>query len=54
LVGTPRSAVKSRTTFFELFPKAKEIEVEIISESGQNAIEWESDMKKIKLPTFIK
>ena len=42
------------TTFFELFPKAKEIEVEIISESGQNAIEWESDMKKIKLPTFIK
>ena len=36
------------------FPKAEEIEVEIISESGQKAIEWESDMKKIKLPTSVK
>jgi hypothetical protein len=50
----PKRLTNLETTFFELFPKAKEIEVEIISESGQNAIEWESDMKKIKLPTFIK
>ena len=50
----PKRLPNLETPFFELFPKAKEIEVEIISESGQNAIEWESDMKKIKLPTFIK
>jgi len=37
-----------------LFPKAKEIEVEIISESGQKAMEWESGTKKIKLPTSVK
>ena len=38
------------TTFFQQFPKAEEIEVEVISASGQKAIEWENNMKKINLP----
>jgi hypothetical protein len=42
------------TTFFQQFPKAEEIEVEIITASGQKAIEWENDTKKIKLPTLSK
>ena len=52
--SNPSQFTNLETTFFQLFPKAKEIEVEIISESGQKAMEWESDTKKIKLPTSIK
>ena len=48
----PERLKNLETTFFKLFQKAKEIEVEIISGSGQEAIEWESSMKKIKLPTL--
>jgi len=47
----PKRLKNLETTFFKLFQKAEEIEVEIISGSGQEAIEWESSMKKIKLPT---
>ena len=50
----PNKIINLETTFFQKFPKAKEIEVEIISASGQKAIEWENDMKKIKLPTLSK
>ena len=52
--SNPKQLKNLETTFFELFPKAHEIEVEIISASGQKAIEWESDINKIKLPTSIK
>ena len=52
--SNPKQLTSLETSFFKLFPKAKEIEVEMISASGQKAIEWESDMKKIKLPTSIK
>jgi len=50
----PRKIKNLETTFFQQFPKAEEIEVEIISASGQKAIEWENNTKKIKLPTFSK
>ena len=40
--------------FFQKFPKAEEIEVELITASGQKAIEWEKETKKIKLPTLSK
>ena len=46
----PNQLTSLKTTFFKLFPKAEEIEVEVISASGQKAIEWENDMKKINLP----
>ena len=36
--------------FFQIFPKAEELEVQIISEKSQSAIEWESDTKTIKIP----
>ena len=52
--SNPKQLKNLETTFFELFPKAHEIEVEVISASGQQAIEWENDIKKIKLPTSIK
>jgi len=52
--SNPKQLKNLETTFFELFPKAHEIEVEVISVSGQQAIEWENDIKKIKLPTSIK
>jgi len=50
----PKEIKNLETTFFQKFPKAEEIEVEIISASGQKAIEWENDTKKIKLPTLSK
>ena len=37
------------TSFFKIFPKAKEIEVEVVSDAGQREIEWDSDQTKIKL-----
>ena len=37
------------TSFFKIFPKAKEIEVEVVSDAGQRDIEWDSDQNKIKL-----
>ena len=37
------------TSFFKLFPKAEEIEVEVASDAGQREIEWDSDQNKIKL-----
>ena len=46
----PKRIKNLETTFFQKFPKAEEIEVEIISNSGQKAIEWENDSKTIKLP----
>ena len=52
--SNPNKLTSLETTFFKIFPKAEEIEVEIISASGQKAIEWESNMKEIKLPTSIK
>ena len=42
------------TTFFQNFSKAQEIEVEIISASGQKAIEWGNKTKQIKLPNLSK
>ena len=45
------SELKELTTmFFQIFPKAEELEVQIISEKSQSAIEWESDTKTIKIP----
>ena len=41
---------KLTTMFFQIFPKAEELEVQIISEKSQSAIEWESDTKTIKIP----
>ena len=38
------------TNFFKIFPKAEEIEVEIVSASGQKSIEWENSANSIKLP----
>ena len=52
--SNPNQLTNLETTFFKLFPKAEEIEVEIISASGQKAIEWGNDIKKIMLPTSIK
>jgi len=46
----PKRLKNLETTFFKLFQNAKEIEVEIISGLGQEAIEWESSMTKIELP----
>ena len=37
------------TSFFKIFPKAKEIEVEVASDADQREIEWDSDQNKIKL-----
>ena len=42
------------TTFFQNFSKAQEIEVEIISASGQKAIEWGNKTKQIKIPNLSK
>jgi len=50
----PERIKSLKTTFFQKFPKAEEIEVEIISASGQKAIEWENNTNKIKLPTLSK
>ena len=50
----PKEIKNLKTTFFQKFPKAEEIEVEVISASGQKAIEWENDAKKIKLPSLSK
>ena len=41
---------KLTTMFFQIFPKAEELEVQIISDKGQSAIEWENDIKTITLP----
>jgi hypothetical protein len=51
---SPKQLNNLETTFFQKFPKAKEIEVEVISASGQKAIEWENDVKMIKLPALSK
>ena len=51
---SPKQLNNLETTFFQKFPKAKEIEVEVISASGQKAIEWEKDTKTIKLPALSK
>jgi hypothetical protein len=48
----PKQIKNLETTFFQIFPKAEEIEVEVISASGQKAIEWRNDKTKIKLPAF--
>jgi len=50
----PKEIKSLETNFFQKFPKAKEIEVEIISAFGQKAIEWENGTKKIKLPALSK
>ena len=50
----PEKIKNLETSFFRQFPKAEEIEVEIITASGQKAIEWEKETKKIKLPTLSK
>ena len=48
----PKRIKNIETTFFQKFPKAKEIEVEIISNSEQKAIEWGNNSKTIKLPNL--
>ena len=46
----PEKITTLATSFFKSFPKAEEIEVEIISGAGQKAIEWENTNNQIKLP----
>ena len=46
----PEKIATLATSFFKSFPKAEEIEVEIISVVGQKAIEWENTNNQIKLP----
>lgn len=48
--NNPENIKTLTTSFFKLFPKAEEIEVEIISSSGQKAIEWKNNEKTIRLP----
>jgi len=48
--SNPEKIKTLTTTFFKLFPKAEEIEVEVVSTSGQKAIEWENNEDSIKLP----
>lgn len=48
--NNPENIKTLTTSFFKLFPKAEEIEVEVISSSGQKAIEWENNEKSIRLP----
>ena len=48
----PERIKNLETAFFQKFPKANEIEVEIVSNSGQSAIEWEKESNTIKLPNL--
>ena len=48
--NNPEKIKTLTTTFFKLFPKAEEIEVEVVSTSGQKAIEWENNEDSVKLP----
>lgn len=48
--NNPENIKTLTTSFFKLFPKAEEIEVEVVSASGQKAIEWENNENSIELP----
>jgi len=47
--SNPSKVRNLSTSFFKSFPKAEEIEVEVVSDAGQKEIEWEKDQNKIKL-----
>ena len=47
--SNPSKIKNLSTSFFKSFPKAEEIEVEVVSEAGQKEIEWEKDQNKIQL-----
>ena len=47
--SNPSKIKNLSTSFFKSFPKAEEIEVEVVSDAGQKEIEWEKDQNKIQL-----